>query len=106
MGRLPTAMALKRLSMGLETGENTALPLLSTVGSFSLLPEPLFAGDSVVPDACPLVLAAAQASPAAIGADEQSDRRLATIPDGPVAVEPVGTWPRSVLPALLCHVGR
>ena len=58
--------ALNRLSMGPAVGENRGLPPLPIVGSFALRPELPSAGDSVAPPVCPLVLAAAQASPAAM----------------------------------------
>src|SRR5579864_8944682 len=96
-------MALKRKPAARGT---RAHPLLSTVGSFSLLPSPEFAGDSVVQDACPLVLAAAQASPAAIHEDGQNESRRATTRDGPAAGETAGPWPRCDEPARLLHVGR
>jgi len=45
--------------MGSAAGENKGLPLLSIVGSFSLLPSLESVADSVAQPACHLVLAAA-----------------------------------------------
>ena len=97
--------ALNRLSRGLAAGENRGLPPLSIVGSFSPQPWLASVGDSVAPDGCHLVLVAARAPRAVSREDAQSGNRLATTPGGPEAVKPVGTWPRSVLPALPRHVG-
>jgi len=83
-----------------------ALRAPSIVGWSSRLPSPVFAADSVAPPACHLVLAAAQASPEVIHGGAQSGNRRATIPNGRAAVEPVGTWPRSVVRARLPHDGR
>ena len=105
MGRLPTTMVLKRLSMGVETGENTALPLLSTVGSFSLRSSLEFAGDSVVPDVCLLVLAAARALPATSREDGQNDSTPATTPDGQAEMGTAAPLPRSGVRALPPHDG-
>jgi len=79
--------------------------VLSTAGSFSQLPELPSAAGSVTPAACLLVLAVAPASPAAKHGDGQHGRRLATTPDGPAGVEPVGTWPRFDEPTPLFHGG-
>src|SRR5512135_2330388 len=65
--------ALNRLSRGPAARENRGLPWQSIVGSFSLLPELPSVADSVAPDACPLVLAAARASPAARHGGVQND---------------------------------
>src|SRR5262245_36481938 len=78
----------------------------SIAGWFSRLPWLGSAADSVAPDACPLVRAAAQASPAVLREDAQSDNTRATTPDEPATVEPVETWPRCGVPAQLSHGGR
>ncbi len=77
----------------------------SIVGSFSPQPWLESAGDSVAPDVCHLVLAAAQASPAAIHGGAQRERTRATTPDWPAAVGTAGTWPRCVVRALPPHGG-
>jgi hypothetical protein len=51
--------------------------------------------DSVAPPACHLALAAARASPAALGEDAQHATRHATIPDEPTGVGQASPWPRS-----------
>jgi hypothetical protein len=56
--------------------------LLSIFGWFFPLPSQEYGADSVALPACPLVLAAARAPPAARYGDAQSDNRLATIPSG------------------------
>jgi hypothetical protein len=80
-----------------------ALPLLSTVGSFSPLPSPEFAGDSVVPDVCHLALAAVRASHAVLREDAQNGSKPATTPDGRAVGETAAPWPTSVVPARLFH---
>src|SRR5215472_11518272 len=59
-----------------------APPELSIVDGFCRQPSPVYGADSVGPAACPLVLAAAGASPAAPRADARSDSTHATTPDG------------------------
>src|SRR6266700_1649354 len=82
------------------------LPAPSIVGSFSPQPWLASAGDSIAPDGCHLVLAAAQASPAAIHGCAQNDSRLATTPDEPRGGETAVRWPRSGEPARPPHGGR
>src|SRR6266849_6263180 len=94
------------MSRGPAAGENGGLPPRSIVGSFSQLPWLASAAGSVAPDGCPLVLAAAQASPAAIHGGAQNDSRLATTPDEPRGGETAVRWPRSGEPELPRHVGR
>jgi hypothetical protein len=94
------SVALKR---NLAARGRRAPPWLSIVGWFCRLPWQVSGADSVAPAVCHLALVAARAPPAVSGEDAQSDSKHATIPDGPEAGEPVGTWPRSVLPALLCY---
>ncbi len=55
--------------------------MLSIVDGFSQQPSLEFAGGLVAPILCPLALAAARASPAAIGEDAQNDSTRATTPD-------------------------
>ena len=95
-------VALKRKP---ESRGKKAPRVPSIVGSFSPQPWLESAGDSVALDVCHLVLVAAQASPAARHGGAHSDSTRATTPDGPAAVEPVGTWPRSVVRALPRHDG-
>jgi hypothetical protein len=78
----------------------------SIVGSFSPQPWRESAGDSVAPSVCPLVLAAAQASPAAMHGDAQNGSRLATVPGVPAGVGQASPWPRFGVPALRRHVGQ
>ena len=79
---------------------------LSSVGWFFPLPWLAYAAGSVEPEDCHLVLAAAQVPLATMHEDGQNGSTHATTPDGPAAVEPVGTWPRSVVRALPPPVGR
>src|SRR5712692_9764949 len=65
----------------------------SIVDGFSRLPSLVSVVGSIAPPACPLALATARVLGAGIGEDAQSDNTLATTPDGPEAVWPVGTWP-------------
>jgi len=97
--------ALNRLSRGPAAEENRGLPPLSIVGSFCRLPELSSAGGSVAPDACPLALAAGRRSLVGMHADEQSDSRRATTPDGRASVGTAALWPSCDVPARLCHVG-
>lgn len=94
------SVALKRKPAARGT---RALPLLSTVGSFSLLPSPELAGDSVVPDVCHLALAAVRASHTVLREDAQNGSKPATTPDGRAGVEAAAPWPTSVVPARLFH---
>ncbi len=66
----------------------------SIVGWFSLLPWQGYIADSVAQIVCPLVLAAARASPAALHGDARSDSTHATTPDGRVGMEPAAPSPR------------
>ncbi len=78
----------------------------SIVCWFSRLPWLAPGADSVALAVGHLALVAARAPPAGIGVDAQNGSTLATIPDGPAAVEPVGKWPRYGERARLFHVGR
>src|SRR5690348_13887195 len=82
-----------------------APPWLSIVGSFSPLPELSYAAGTVAPPGCPLVLAAARASPKAWRGDVQSGNRLATIPGVPAGVGKASPSPRFDEPARLLRVG-
>jgi|SRR6185312_2338869 len=77
----------------------------SIVGSFS--PQPLreSIGGSVAPDGCPLVLAAAPASPAVLREDGQNGRTPATTPGGSTDGESSAPWPRFDEPTQLSHGG-
>ena len=77
----------------------------SIVDGFSRLPSLEFVAGSVAPIICLLALAAARASPAAIGEDAQSDSTLATTPDGRAGVETAALSPRFDEPARLFHGG-
>jgi len=77
----------------------------SIVGWFSRLPSPVFAACNVAPPICPLVLAAARASPAAMRVDEQNGSRRATTPDGQAGVEIAEPSPRCDEPARLFRAG-
>ncbi len=66
----------------------------SIVDGFCRLPSLAYAVGSAAPDVCPLVLVAGPVPLAAMHEDVQNDNRLATTPDGPEAVRPVGKWPR------------
>ncbi len=83
--------------VALVAGDNTALPLLSTVGWFSLLPELQYAGGLVALPACSLALAAARTQPVAIRGDAQNDSKLATTRGGPRGVATAVLWPRYVV---------
>src|SRR5215467_623472 len=105
MARLPyhARMALNRK----QAVRGTRAPrVASIVGWFS--PPPWLAAvvRSVAQDACHLVREALQRLLAVTREDAQNGHRRATIPNGPAAVEPVGTWPKSVVPALPPHDGR
>jgi hypothetical protein len=76
-------VALKRKPLARGT---RAPRLPSIVDGFCRPPWLGYAGDSVAPDGCPLVLAAAQALPAAMHADGQNGSTLATTPGGPTSV--------------------
>jgi len=97
------AMPLKRkpLAMG-----KRAPRAPSIVGWFCRLPSPASVVGSVAPPICPLARAAAQAPPAAIGGDEQSDNTPATTRDGPAGMEIAVLWPRCVEREQLFHDGR
>jgi len=82
-----------------------APPASSIVGWFCRLPELPSAADSVAPPACHFALVAARAPLGVIREDAQNDTRPATTPDGPEAVEPVGKWPRFVVPEPLLRDG-
>ena len=66
----------------------------SIVDGFCQLPSQESVAGSVTPIGCPLVLAAARASPAAIGEDAQNDSRLATIPGELPGEATAALWPR------------
>jgi hypothetical protein len=78
----------------------------SIVDGFCPLPSPESVAGSVAPIVCPLVLVAAGVLSAASCEDARNDNTLATIPDGPEAVEPVGKWPRYVVQGLPRHGAR
>src|SRR6266704_962836 len=80
--------------------------LPSIVGWFCRLPSPAYVAGSVALPVCHLALVAARAPRAVIREDAQSGNRLATTPDGPAAVKPVGTWPRCVVQGLPRHGAR
>src|SRR5215472_13812812 len=65
-----------------------APPELSIVDGFCRQPSPVYGADSVGQAACPLVLAAAGASPAALRGDARSDSTHATTPDGCIVFFP------------------
>jgi len=69
--------------MGPAEAGNTELPLLSTVGWFSLLPELSYDGGLAAPSACHLALVAARGLPVVIGEDAQHVSQPATTPDEP-----------------------
>jgi hypothetical protein len=77
----------------------------SIVGWFCRLPSLESAADSVAPPACHFALVAARAPLGVIREDAQNDNRPATTRDGPEAVEPVGKWPRFVVPEPLLRDG-
>ena len=82
-----------------------APPELSIDGWSCRQPSLGFVVGSVAPIVCPRARVAAQALLEEIGEGAQSDSTPATIPDGPVAVEPVGKWPRYGVPELRPRVG-
>src|SRR5262245_37834767 len=67
---------------------------LSIGDEFCRLPSLGSADGSVAPDVCPLVLAAARASPAVLREDVQSDNTRATTPDGRATVGTAELSPR------------
>jgi hypothetical protein len=93
-------MALKRKPKARGTRVH---PLLSPVGSFSLLPELRSATESVAPPACPLARAAAGALPAALRVVAPHGNRRATTADGPAGVEQAWLSPRCGVRAQLSH---
>lgn len=96
------AVALKRTPVARG---KTAPRVSSIVGSFFPLPWLASVADTVASRVCPLARAAAQASPAAIGEDVQSDSRRATTPDGRAGMETVEPSPRFDEPTQLFHGG-
>ncbi len=96
-------MALKRK----PTARGTRAPRApSIVGRFCRLPELRCAVGSVALAVCPLVLAAAQASPAARHGGVQNDSTLATTRDGRAGMETAEPSPTCDVRALPLHVGR
>src|SRR6266567_2714963 len=91
------------LSVASAAKDNRALPALSIVVWFCLLPSPEYAGGLVAPEGCPLVLVAARAPLAVSGEDAQNGSRLATTRGGPAGVEQASPWPRCGAPTLLPH---
>src|SRR5215467_16388498 len=74
------------LKRKLATRGRRAPRALSIVEWFFLLPWQGFGAGSAVPDVCLFVLAATQASPAALPGGAQHENKRATIPDWPAAV--------------------
>jgi hypothetical protein len=105
-GLFLTSFTLNMRIVALVAGDSTALPLLSTVGWFSLLPWLGYAAGSVALPACSLALAAARTQPVAIRGDAQNDSKLATTRGGPRVVETAVRWPRYVVLTLPLHDGR
>jgi hypothetical protein len=77
----------------------------SIVGWFCRPPSQAYATSSVAPPICHFALVAARVPHAVIGEDVQSGNRLATTPDGPEAVRPVGKSPRCDVPEPLFRDG-
>src|SRR5947209_19643874 len=97
------AMALKRNPLARD---KRAPHMPSIVDGFSLLPWQGYVAGSVAPIICPLVLAAARASPAALGEDTQNDSRRAIIRGGLTSVGTAALSPRCGGPEQPLHVGR
>src|SRR5947199_3984443 len=95
-------VALKR---ELAARGKRAPPELSIVDGFCRQPSPVYGADSAGPAACPLVLAAARASPAALRQDAQNDNRRATTRDWPTGAETAEPSPRFDEPTKLFHAG-
>src|SRR5215831_9651473 len=95
-------VALKR---ELAARGTRAPPELSIVDGFCRQPSPVYAADSVAPAACPLVLAAARASPAALHEDAHNETRRATTREWPTGVGTAAPSPRCDEPTKLCHAG-
>ena len=73
--------------MALLVRDKTALPARSTVGRFFPLPELPYAGGTVAPDVCPLLLVAVPVPLSAQHGDAQNESTLATTRDGRAGVE-------------------
>src|SRR5437016_2056106 len=97
------SVALKRkpAAMGMKAPRAPSI-----VDGFCQLPSQESVDGSVGPIVCPLVLAAARASRAAICEDAENDRRLATIPGELPGVETAALWRRYGEPGRLFHVGQ
>src|SRR5438132_3755792 len=91
--------------MAMVARDSTRLPVLSTVGWFSRLPELPYAVGSVALPTCRLALAAVRALCVMMRGDIQNGRRHATIADEPAGVGQASPWPRCGVPVLRCHDG-
>src|SRR5438876_12219689 len=91
--------------MALVARDSTRLPVLSTVGWFSRLPELPYAGGLVALPTCRLALAAVRALCVMMRGDVQNGSRRATIADELAGVGLAGPWPRCGVPVLRCHDG-
>ena len=103
--RLLTVFMLKGWTAAVVIGDNRALPVLSTVGWFFLLPSLDYTGGLVVQEVCHLVLEGVRTLSRAMHGDIRNERKFATR-DGPGVVGTAGSWPRCGVPALPPHVGR